>query len=228
MKSILIATCISHFTKYVLGFGYSSNGNQSPSVRFHQQSSRLSAVNTPDVTIVHEHRMESAVNSNEEAFLNNQRNIFSSSFVSAWYGSGNPSLEKAFGQASDGKTSSTPLQNINTEGNAIDSFYGNQLANPWESSSNSGFSNQAAASLDYVKSNPELLKEYNIERNMLNLLPIVGIIWGVIYFTMNWINYEVNDQTYMSEEEERRVAIAQIPIVGGLLFFTYLAALFAS
>ena len=222
MRTITVFTALaSCYSPHVTGFGLATTTK-----KISQRDGKLHAMPVPVIaesTIFHEQRIVSEVKS-DFYVQSNSKSIVSSSLLTS-FGAGNPALESAFGRVASDDRMNIPLRNINAEGNTIDEFYGVKLAQPW---SNTDAVTPINSSIDYIKANPELLKEYNIERNMLNLLPIVGVVWGAAYFAMNWINYEVNDQTYMSEEEEAQVLTVQVPLVFGLMGLTYLVALWNS
>jgi len=111
-------------------------------------------------------------------------------------------------------------RNVNDEGNSIDNFYGGGGISQWGDEVRDKGSIATLAGTD--------LKEYNAERKMLNMMPVVGIIWGAAFFAMNWLNYELNDQTYMSEEEEAKINTVQIPLIAGLIGLSYIVALWTS
>lgn len=223
---ITLVSCCS--SQCVRGFGFVGPVTVTSSRKISQGEGKLYAIPSPIVmdptmSIVREQQNVNSEFNNDIYIQSDSKSIVSSSLLTS-FRAGNLALDSAFGRVANDDSINIPIRNINAEGDAIDNFYGLELTQPWGSND----AVTPATNVDYVKANPELLKEYAIERNMLNLLPIVGVVWGAAYFAMNWINYEVNDQTYMSEEEEAQVLTAQVPLVFGLMGLTFLVALWSS
>lgn len=85
-----------------------------------------------------------------------------------------------------------------------------------------------AHTIEYVQNNPDVLEANEFEMQLISRLPFVGVFFGVALYLMRWANYELNDQTYMSSEEEAQVAVGTTGIFAGILVLTIIAASIAT
>mmetsp|Transcript_8525 Transcript_8525/g.12618 ORF Transcript_8525/g.12618 Transcript_8525/m.12618 type:complete len:226 (-) Transcript_8525:132-809(-) len=85
-----------------------------------------------------------------------------------------------------------------------------------------------AHTVEYVQNNPDVLEANEFQMQLISRLPFVGVFFGVALYLMRWANYELNDQTYMSPEEEAQVAVGTTGIFAGILVLTFIAASIAT